>query len=62
MKVVRFNRGQLDKLSDIVSYVALVALASVVLPALLDKIDLLRVALGLLAAIFLWIVSLWFKR
>ncbi|MBI2334313.1 hypothetical protein HYU96_00770 [Candidatus Daviesbacteria bacterium] len=47
----KLNKEQLIKLSDIVSDAGLVALASVVLPAVLDKFDLSRVTLGLFATV-----------
>ena len=58
----RLSDKQLEKLSDISSDVALVALASVVLPAVLDRFDLVRVILGLLAAIGFWIFSLCVRK
>ncbi|MBI3289899.1 hypothetical protein HYZ78_00710 [Candidatus Microgenomates bacterium] len=62
MKFTRLNRKQIDKLSDITSDVGLVSLASVILPALLDRFDLTLVLLGMLATVFSWITSLWLKK
>lgn len=53
-----FTRKQLGKVSDIFSDLGLVSIASVVLPAALDKIDTIRVVLGLLIAFVFWIISL----
>lgn len=60
--VPRLNKRQLDKLSDIVSDVALLSLASVVLPAILDKFNPLLIVLGLLTTILLWSVSIKLRR
>ncbi len=54
--------AQLSKLSDIASETALISLASVVLPAVLDKTDFARVVVGLVATIVLWLVSLWILK
>jgi hypothetical protein len=59
---MKLRRRQLDQLSDIASDVGLVALASVVLPAVLDKFDPIEVGLGLLATILFWSISLWLKK
>jgi len=58
----RLNRRQLDKLSDIFSDVALVALAVLAVPALFDRWDPLRVVLGLIATIFFWYASLILRK
>lgn len=62
LNIRKLNRRQLDKLSDIFSDLGLVAFASVVVPALFDKLDILRVILGLLAALIFWLVSLILRR
>ena len=54
---LRFNRKQIDKLSDIVSDIGLVSLAAVAIPSLLDRVDLIRVILGIVISFTLWIVS-----
>lgn len=58
----RLNRRQLDKLSDIFSDAALIALASVVLPAVFDKPDPLKVILGLVITFLCWFISLFLRR
>ncbi len=58
----RLNNKQLDKLSDIASDVGLISLASVVLPAILDRVNLVLVVLGLLATSGFWSFSIWLKR
>lgn len=60
--IVKLKKRQLDKLSDIASDVGLVALAVVVIPAVLDKFDLVKVVLGLSATVLCWLVSIWFRR
>lgn len=58
----KLNRRQLDKLSDIFSDIGLVVLASVVLPAMFDRVDPLRVILGVFATIIFWIISLILRK
>lgn len=60
--LLKLNRDQLVKLSDISSDIGLVALASVALPAVFDKVDLVRVIFGLIVAFICWIVSLLLRR
>lgn len=60
--IPKLNSEQLDKVSDIVSDVGLIALATVVLPALLDKFDIGKVILGLIIAFTFWFVSIWLRR
>ena len=59
---LRLSKPRLDKLSDICSDVALVALASVVLPAVFDRYDPVRVALGLFVTFLFWILSVLLKK
>lgn len=53
---------QLEKLSDISSDVGLISLASVVLPAVLDRLNPIMLVLGLIATIFFWVFSIWLRR
>lgn len=62
LSVPKLNKNQLDKLSDISSDVGLVALASVVLPAVLDRIDIVKVLLGSVATIFFWLFSVRLRK
>ncbi|HCB22481.1 hypothetical protein A3B42_00165 [Candidatus Daviesbacteria bacterium RIFCSPLOWO2_01_FULL_38_10] len=62
MRIAKLNKKQLDKLSDIASDLALVAVASVILPAALDKFNLTKILLGSVASIIFWLISLWFRR
>lgn len=62
MLLPKLNKHQLEKLSDIASDVALVSLASVVLPAILDKFNIILVVLGLLATAGFWVFSIWLRR
>lgn len=62
MPFLILNRRRLDKLSDIASDIGLIALVSIVLPAVLDRFDLLRVLLGTVAAITFWLLSVWLRR
>lgn len=56
--LLRLTDRQLQKLADIASDTGLVALGSVVLPAVFDHIDVTRVALGFIATILLWLTSI----
>lgn len=62
MKFTRLNRRQIDQLSSIAADAGLVSLATVVLPALLDKVDLNQIVLGLIVTLILWAISLWLKK
>ena len=62
MRKIRLSRKQIDKLSDISSDIGLIALASVVLPATLDKFNPIAVALGLLATFIFWVISLALRK
>ena len=62
MRKLRLSKKQLDKLSDISSDVGLIALASVVIPAALDKFNPIAVALGLLATFIFWVISLALRK
>ncbi len=59
---MRLTDAQIKKLSDIASEVALISLGSVVLPAVLDRIDAGRMALGFITTILLWATSLWLLK
>ena len=54
----KFSDDQLNKLSDICSDIALMALASVALPAIFDKSDAILVVAGLISTLFFWLLSL----
>lgn len=58
----KLTEKQLEKLSDISSDVALVALASVVLPGILDKFDAILIGGGLAATALFWALSIWLRR
>jgi len=58
----KFSNKRLEKLSDILSDVALVSLASVVLPAILDRFSPVLVVLGGIVTVVLWIFSLWLRK
>lgn len=62
MLVEEFSEKQIEKISDIISDTGLVALATVVLPAILDKFDIVKITVGISATIFLWLVSIWMRR
>ena len=59
---LRLSDNRLDKLSDIASDLALIAVASVALPAVLDRYDPVKDMAGVATAIFLWTFSVWLRR
>lgn len=61
-KLPKFSNSQLEKLSDIISDIGLVAFASVVLPAILGKIELPSGMLGVLLSLSSWLLSLWIRK
>ncbi len=56
------NQRQLEKLSDIASDLALVSVASLVLPAVFDRFDSIKIVLGTVSIIVFWYISLWLRR
>lgn len=60
MKKLILSDAKLDRLAEISSEIGQVSLASVVIPGIigLDRINWLLVALGLIGAIFFWLISL----
>ncbi len=60
--VMRLTKRRLDKLSDIASDIGLISLASVVLPAALDRFNPYALAWGLVATIVFWLISLILRR
>lgn len=58
----KLNEKQIDQLSDISKDLGMISLASVVLPAVLDKLNPLLVTLGAFITIVSWIFSLFLKR
>jgi hypothetical protein len=53
----RLATASLDRISSIFADTAQVALASVVIPAVIDKGDTGLVGLGLIATVIFWIIS-----
>lgn len=62
MLMKKLNNGQVDKLADISSEIGLVAFASVVLPAILDRWNTIEVVIGTLFAFLFWAISLWLLK
>lgn len=62
MPDIKLNQRQFDKLSDIFSDIALVTLASIVLPSVIDKLDMNRLILGAISTILLWLTSLLLRK
>ena len=60
--VPRLGENQIQKLADIASDTGLVALGSVVLPAVFDRMDIMRMALGFVATVLLWLISVWLVK
>lgn len=59
---MKLSKKQIDKLSDISSDLGLVAVASVVIPAAVDRFSLVAVVYGLLVALGFWIFSIMLRR
>lgn len=62
MNLPELNDNQIAKLADVVSDIALVALASVALPAVLERLHIFLAIAGVIAALLLWIMSLWLLK
>ena len=58
----KLSKNQIEKLSDIFSDVGLVALASIVIPAVLNKFDIILVSIGFIFTILSWIISLRLRK
>lgn len=58
----RLNDAQLNKLSDIASEIAIVALASVALPAIFEGLDLIAMVTGFITTVSFWSISLWILK
>ena len=62
MLIKTLNQKQIEKLSDIASDLGLVSVASVVLPAALEKFNVGAIMVGIVLAVFFWLTSVWFRR
>ncbi|OGH17616.1 MAG: hypothetical protein A2868_03995 [Candidatus Levybacteria bacterium RIFCSPHIGHO2_01_FULL_40_15b] len=58
----RLSDNRIEKLSDIISDIALISLASVALPAALDRFDVIKLLAGGILSVFFWIISIWLRR
>ncbi len=58
----RLSDIQLEKLSDISSDIAAIALASVALPSIFDKLEPTKASLGFILTFLFWSLSLWLLR
>lgn len=56
------KNARLNKLSDICSDVALVSLASIVIPFAIDKFNVTMLILGTITTITFWLLSFLFVR
>ncbi len=59
---MNLNDRQLEKLSDIFADIGLVALASVVIPAVFNRLDLQILSAGLIITFGCWAISLALRR
>ena len=57
-----FNNEQIKKLATITADIGIIALASLVLPAIFERFDIWQLILGLPTIIVAWIYSLRFLR
>lgn len=62
LKIPKLNKQQIEKLSDIASDIALVSLASVFLPAVFEKFNMVYLIAGSTITIGFWIASVWFRK
>ena len=62
MNVPKLNHTQIAKLADMSSEVAIVALASIALPAILERVHIFLAIAGIIVALLLWIMSLWLLK
>lgn len=62
MFLPKLSSHQLDRLSDIYAQIGTVSLASIAIPSLLDKFNLLIVVLGLSVAVLCWFISIYIRR
>jgi hypothetical protein len=62
MLKVKFTDARFNKLADIISNIGLVTFGSVVLPATLDRFNLLMILIGTGLSVILWIMSLWLVK
>ncbi len=58
----RLNNKQIEKLSDMSSDVGMVMLASVFIPAVIDKTSFSLLVLGLLGTGVFWCISIWLRK
>lgn len=56
------SRRQIEKLSDISSDLGLVAAASVIIPAVLEKFNVVQLLFGAIASVAFWFISLLLRR
>lgn len=59
---MNLSKRRLEKLSDIAADVGLVCLASIVLPAVLDKFNPPQVILGVIITLTCWSASIWLQK
>lgn len=59
---IKLNEKQIDKLADIASDIGLITLATIVLPAAFDRVDLNKLILGSVATLIFWIASIGLKK
>ncbi len=55
---LKLNDKQVEKIADLWGDVGLIMLASVAIPSFLDKFKVSTVSLGILAAVFCWILCI----
>lgn len=62
LPAIKLTEKQIDRLSEISSNIATVVLASVILPAILDKFDPTSILIGSLITLSFWMASIWLRR
>ncbi|MDP3974580.1 MAG: hypothetical protein Q8P65_01165 [bacterium] len=56
------TKGQIEKISDIASDIGIVALASVIIPSVLDKFNFFIIILGIFITLTSWIFSVRLRK
>jgi hypothetical protein len=56
--MVNLSKNQLKQLADISSDIGLISLVSIVIPAFINKFDIINLVAGAISALFFWYISL----
>ena len=62
MVFLHLTRDQIEKISDIASDIGIVALASVIIPSVLDRFNFIIIILGITITLTSWIFSVRLRK